>query len=377
MDRALYPSINRDRKKRIVLISGPRQAGKTTLARGLSEDQDYLNFDNPEDREMIRQRTWNRRRSMVIFDEMHKMEGWKSFLKGVYDTEGIPPSLVVTGSAQMEAFQKMGDSLAGRFFSYRLHPLDIREVRDSLEPRPAMERILRVGGFPEPFLENNETFYRRWKKTHQDVILRQDMLDLTAYTDIQKIETLVELLRHRVGSPVSYASLARDLQRDPQTVKSWLLLLEGLYVIFPVRPWHRNVARSLLKEPKYYFFDAAQPAGEEGSRLENLAACSLYKWTHHLQDTQGIQTELHYLRTRDKKELDFVLSRDGVITHAYEVKTSDTALSRNFNTFSAALGGARRIQLVANPAREKPWPPWNNPPVHSASRRLSPTPPAK
>lgn len=322
----------------------------------LSEDQDYLNYDNPEDREMIRQRSWDRKRALVIFDELHKREGWKSFLKGIYDSEGIPPAMVVTGSARMEAFRKVGDSLAGRFFSYRLHPLDIREMRDAMAPREAMERILRVGGFPEPFLENDDTFYCRWKRTHLDVILRQDMLDLTAYTDIQKMETLVELLRHRVGSPVSYASLARDLQKDPQTVKAWLLLLENLYVIFPVRPWHRNVARSLLKEPKYYFFDVAQVAGEEGSRLENLAACSLYKYAHFLEDTQGINAELHYLRTRDQKELDFVLSRDGRISDAFEVKNADISLSRNFNAFSAALGDAKRIQLVANPTREKTFP---------------------
>ena len=342
--------------RKIILISGPRQSGKTTLARNLLSTFDYFNFDDVNHRISLKERNWDRSKPLVIFDELHKMENWKLFLKGIYDTEGIPPSIVVTGSARMDAFRKVGDSLAGRFFAYRLHPLDVREASGQVEPHEAMERILRVGGFPEPFLENDDRFYARWKKTHIDVIVRQDLLDLTAYTDIQSIETLIELLRRRVGSPVSYASLSRDLQKDAKTIKSWLILLENLYVIFPVRPWHKNVARSLLKEPKYYFYDTGQTASDSGVRLENLAACSLLKYAHWLEDTQGYQTGLHYFRTKDAKELDFILSIDGRITAAYEIKRSETSLSPAFSYFASHLKEAKRIQLVAYPEREKNYP---------------------
>jgi predicted AAA+ superfamily ATPase len=219
-----------------------------------------------------------------------------------------------------------------------------------------MERILKVGGFPEPFLENDSRFYDRWKKTHLDVILRQDLIDLTAITDIQSIETLIELLRYRVGSPVSYASLAGDLQKDAKTVKSWLLLLENLYVIFPVRPWHRNITRSILKEPKYYFYDTGQLAEDEGMRLENLTACSLLKYAHSLEDGAGKRCDLCYFRTKDGKELDFVLSLDDRITAAYEVKRSGTDLSSGFRHFSPHLKEAVKVQLVAYPDREKTFP---------------------
>jgi predicted AAA+ superfamily ATPase len=356
MKRELLSYIQKDIKKKIVLISGPRQAGKTTMAKMLHSSYDYFNYDEADHRIILNEKSWDRNKPLVIFDELHKKEKWKLYLKGIYDVEGIPPALVVTGSARMDAFRKVGDSLAGRFFSYRLHPLDIREVSSEIEPHEALDRILKVGGFPEPFLENDREFYARWKRSHLDVILRQDLIDLTAVTDIQSIETLIELLRHRVGSPVSYASLSRDLQKDPQTIKSWLTLLENLYVIFPVRPWHKNIARSLLKEPKYYFYDTGQLAHDEAARLENLTACSLLKYVHYLEDTRGISSDLHYLRTKEGIELDFALSLNNEIVAAYEVKRSDTTLSRAFNHFSANLSQAHKIQLVAYPDREKTFP---------------------
>ncbi len=356
MDRFLTDFIRKDMDKKIILLSGPRQAGKTTLSKSLVEDFDYFTYDDVAHRLLLKERNWDRRKPLVIFDELHKMPSWKTWLKAIYDVEGLPPSIVVTGSAHLDAFREMGDSLAGRFFSYRLHPFDVKEVAHAMEPSEALRRIMTVGGFPEPFLENDATFYARWKKTHLDVIVRQDMLDLTAISDIKSIETLIELLRARVGSPVSYTNLGNDLQKDAKTVKSWLQLLEDLYVVFPVRPWHDNIARAILKEPKYYFFDTGQVKGNEGARLENAVACSLRKNLEFLEDTRGVAVALHYLRTKDNKELDFAIAIDGLITHAMEVKLSDSNRSPAFDSFAPALKDARKIQLVANIDREKTWP---------------------
>jgi len=356
MERSIAPFILKDLQKKIVLVSGPRQVGKTTLAKSLMKEYDYFNFDNSEHRLALNERSWDRRKPLVIFDELHKMPEWKTFLKGIYDVEGTSPALLVTGSAKLDAFKKLGDSLAGRFFSYRLHPIDVKEASSLMEPKEALSRLLSVGGFPEPFLENDPVFYARWKKSHIDVIVRQDLLDLSAIQDILSVETLIELLRSRVGSPISYSNLAQDLKKDPKTIKSYLDLLESLYIIFPVRPWHRNVARSILKEPKYYFFDTAMVKGDEGKKLENAVACTFKKQLQFMEDTRGVSTELCYIRTKNGNELDFVLSQDGELTHAYEVKLSDSSRSPAFSHFETTLSNAHKIQLVMNCDREKTFP---------------------
>jgi len=307
MERSIAPFILKDLQKKIVLVSGPRQVGKTTLAKNLMKEYDYFNFDNSEHRLALSEKSWDRQKPLVIFDELHKMPEWKTYLKGIFDVEGTKPALLVTGSAKLDAFKKLGDSLAGRFFSYRLHPFDVKEASSLIEPEEALTRLLSVGGFPEPFLENDPVFYARWKKSHIDVILRQDLFDLAAIQDILSVETLIEMLRSRVGSPISYTNLAQDLKKDPKTVKSYLELLESLYIIFPVRPWHRNIARSILKEPKYYFFDTAMVKGDDGKKLENAVACVLKKQLHFMEDTRGVSTELCYLKTKNGNELDFVL----------------------------------------------------------------------
>jgi predicted AAA+ superfamily ATPase len=102
--------------KKIILLTGPRQVGKTTLAGVLAEQLDYFNYDHPGDRLSIMERSWDRSKELIVFDELHKLPHWKAWLKGIYDTEGIPPSIVVTGSARLDTYRRVGDSLAGRFF---------------------------------------------------------------------------------------------------------------------------------------------------------------------------------------------------------------------------------------------------------------------
>jgi predicted AAA+ superfamily ATPase len=311
MKRYLTDALLADLPRKILLLTGPRQCGKTTLAKSLLPEYDCLNYDFAEHRRIFREKSWDRSKPLIIFDELHKMQRWKSWLKGIYDVEGIPPALLATGSARLSAFRKTGDSLAGRHFEYRLHPLDLKEAvaHSGIDRAEAFRRLMRVGGFPEPFLDGRKTYYERWKRSHADLILKEDLITLTAMRDIQAIETLIELLRARVGSPVSAASLASDLQKSPATVQSWLKLLADLYVVFPVAPFHRNVARAILKAPKYYFYDAAMVQGEPGLVLENLVACALLKETHRLADVEGEMLRLNYIRTRDGHEIDFLVTR--------------------------------------------------------------------
>jgi len=214
---------------------------------------------------------------------------------------------------------------------------------------------MNIGGFPEPFLKGSQRFYNRWKQSHINMILREDMLSLSAVRDIQSVETLIEMLRSRVGSPVSANSLARDLQKSPNTIQNWLKLLEDLYVIFKISPFHKNIARALLKEPKYYFYDNAMVQGDKGARLENLVACALLKEIHRLQDADGEQYSLNYIRDKDGREIDFLVSRQHQPLKLIEVKWKDQKLSANFNIFLADEPLAR-VQVVGDLAQNKSYP---------------------
>ena len=319
----------------------------------LFQDVEYYNYDLAEDRVALMEKSWRRNCELVIFDELHKLKNWKSWLKGIYDTRGTTPPILVTGSAHLDIARKMGDSLAGRFFQYRLHPVDSKEVRAFMAPEEALDRLMRFGGFPEPFLKGEDVFYQRWRRSHLDIILRQDLLDLENIRNIASIETMIELMRRRIGSPVSYNSLAADLQRDPKTVKRWLDLLENLYVLFKVTPYHRNIARSLLKEPKYYFYDSGQVTADDGIKLENIVACALQKELHFLEDTLGRRTSLHYLRDKEGREIDFFVVVDDRPILMIEVKWADSTLSRHFVGFAKYLPGTPGIQVVGRLEREK------------------------
>lgn len=357
MKRNLQKYILEDLPKKIVLVSGPRQTGKTTISKQLYKDFDYFNYDSSEDRLAIQQKSWDRSKRLVIFDELHKMKQWKRWLKGIFDTEGIPPQILVTGSAKLDVHKKVGDSLAGRYFQYRLHPLDLKEAHKFLDinPKEGFEILWKCSGFPEPFLKGSEIYYKRWRRSHIDIILRQDLIDLSSVRDIESVQTLVLLLSQRTGSTVSYANLARDLDRDPNTVKRWLQLLENLYIIHRVTPYSRNITRSLKKEPKFYFYDHAL-IEDEGARLENIVANALKKELHFLEDTQGIKGSLHYLRTKEGKELDFLIDLDGKPTHLIEVKMGNGNPTHGVQYFGKLFSNAIKLQVVKNLSRNMSLP---------------------
>ncbi|MET0592901.1 MAG: ATP-binding protein [Polyangiaceae bacterium] len=356
MHREQEDHIRADLQSKIVLLAGPRQAGKTTLSKQLGLDFGYLNFDSAADRRVIAAQEWDRQKELVIFDELHKMRKWKSWLKGVYDTEGIDPAILVTGSARLEVFRRGSDSLAGRHFLHRLHPFTVREVAREVVPTDALDRILRVGGFPEPFLANDLDAARRWRRGHLDSILREDLLDLERVRDVRSVEILVDLLRERVGSTISMSSLTGDLETSVHTVKRWLQILENLYVIFAVRPWHRNIARSLLKEAKYYFYDTgavADAGADAGAVFENAVACALQRELHLVEDTTGHRTALHFIRDKEKREVDFLAVVGKKPRQLVEAKLADDTFSKALGHFRRFVPGVEAIQVVRTLARAK------------------------
>ena len=355
--RYLHDALSQALQDKIVLLTGPRQCGKTTLSKMLDSDHQYINHDLAEHRLLLRDKSWDRQRRLIIFDELHKMKDWKAWLKGVYDVEGLPPALLATGSARMNIFRRTGDSLAGRYLLFRLHPLDVQEAVEhhDLGADEALRRLMTVGGFPEPFLRDSRPYYNRWKRSHTDAILREDLISLTAVRDIQSIETLIELLRQRVGSPISIRALAGDLQKSPTTVRNWLDLLEDMYVLFRITPWHRNVARALLKASKFYFYDNAMVVGEPGVRLENLMACALRKAVHRAADVDGDTLSLHFVRNKEGREIDFLIAREQTPVHLIETKQGDATPSKSLRYFFADQP-IHRTQVVGDLPQAQSFP---------------------
>lgn len=354
IERSIRKFALKDLEKKLVLISGPRQVGKTYLAKSMSSDYIYLNYDNLDSQREIAERSWPRNKDLVIFDELHKMTNWKQWLKGIYDVEGVQnpsPKILVTGSARLDTFRKMGDSLAGRYYLLHLLPLSVNEVSPS-NSKEVVELFLKLSQFPEPFLSGSEEESRIWRKTHLDIIIRQDLLDLENISSIKKIERLVQLLSDRVGSGISYANLARELEVSAPTIKNWIQILEELYVIYLVRPFSKTLAKSILKEPKIYFFDIGQIKKTE-LRLENLVANHLYKKVHFLNDTMGLNYELMYFRDKEQREVDFVLTEDNLPVQIIEVKTSDDVPTRSIIYLKEHFQGIDAIQLVHQLRQER------------------------
>jgi uncharacterized protein len=358
MNRYLTSQIAKDLDRKMVLLTGPRQVGKTTLCRQLMEQfqpAQYLNWDVPQDRQVLQNQSWSLRARMLAFDEIHKKPNWKSYLKGVVDAKPAGQALMVTGSARMETWRQTGESLAGRYFAYRLHPISVREwcATRNVTPDQALEHLMIRGGFPEPCLAPTIEDADRWRKQYFTDLIREDIPEFSRLHELQAMRLFLEMLRERVGSPLSLASIARDLGVAPNTLKRYLDVLKALYVVFTVQPWHQNIARSILQTPKVYFFDTGLVRGDLGLKFENAVAAMLLKHVHFMQDAQGKSAELHYLRTRDGAEVDFAISQDNAVTHLIESKLSDAAVSRTLVRFTANFPKAQALQLVRDLRQEE------------------------
>jgi predicted AAA+ superfamily ATPase len=353
VERGVQSFIQEMLEKKVIILSGPRQVGKTFLSKHLSKKFSYLNYDSQEDRLVIREKSWRRDSRLLILDEIHKMKNWKSFIKGIYDVEGLDPKILVTGSARLDLHKKVGDSLAGRHYNVRLNPFSIKELKN--ESKDVIEDMMKFGMFPEPFLSASEKIAALWRRSHLDVILRQDFVQVQSVKDLSQIEALVDLLRQRVGSSLSIKNLADELGASPHSVKNWIQLLENHFVVFVIHPYSKNIAKAIKKEPKVYFYDVGQLPDNPGARLENVVALHLLKRNQFLEDTEGKKLKLHYIRDKEKKEIDFVITDSERITHLIEVKTSDDSFNTALNYYAQKLNPKMAVQLVYNLKREKDY----------------------
>jgi hypothetical protein len=349
--RYIVPFVLEDLIKKMVFIGGPRQVGKTTLAKAvLSVDFPagrYLNWDFDEDRQDILRKRWSADNTLLVFDELHKFPKWKRWIKGIYDVSHETHAFLVTGSARLDVYRRGGDSLMGRYHYWRLHPFTLDEIPKGISPKEAFHRLMTVGGFPEPFLDGDERSARRWRRERFDRVLREDIRDLESIRNIQLLGMYLDLLRHRVGGLVALSNIANDLQISPKTAKFWLEVLERMYLVFSVRPYTKSLPRAVLKPPKVYFFDNGDVLGDEGAHFENLVATSLLKRLHFLEDRDGYRYELQYIRDKEGREVDFVIVKEGELEELIEAKFSDDNISKSLLYYAKRLNPKRATQIVA------------------------------
>lgn len=325
--RELASPVSIDLERRMVFIGGPRQVGKTTLARSfISSDEQYLTWDNLHDRKKIKDQLIDPGLGVVVLDEIHRYARWRTVLKGLFDKYHRHLKILVTGSARLDHFRKGGDSLFGRYAYHRLHPFSLPEVRRYFPTEPLVDRLLQFGGFPEPFLSTDPILWRRWQTERRSRVVYQDVNDLSLVREISLIQMLADLLPQKVGSLLSIKSLQEDLEVSPNSVARWVEILEQVYYCYRIYPYGPKKIRAVRKAAKLYLWDWSE-VENEGARWENFVAGHLLKYCHNREDREGIKMELRYLRDIDGREIDFVVLAEGKPLFAVECKTQSASLS--------------------------------------------------
>ncbi|MBM3317862.1 MAG: ATP-binding protein [Candidatus Eisenbacteria bacterium] len=347
--RYLAAQVRKDLKTKMVFVAGPRQVGKTTMARSLpGAAAGYLNWDVAEHRERILRRELPPG-NLWIFDEIHKYRNWRGYLKGLFDGRSANRRIMVTGSARLDLYRRGGDSLQGRYHLLRLHPLSAKELglRGSAELRDLMV----LGGFPEPYFGGSATGARRWSREYRNLLIREEVAGLERIHDLGTLEALVLRLPELVGSPLSLNALKEDLQVSHKTVARWMEVLERLYAVFRIPPFGAPRIRAIRKAQKHYHFDWSL-VGEDPQRFENLVAAHLLKWVHFEQDTRGRDLELRYFRDTDGREVDFVVVERRQPLLFVECKWSDQPIDKGIRYLKARFPATESWQVSATGTKD-------------------------
>ena len=351
-------------RRQMIFVTGARQVGKTTVCKSIGDN--YLDWDNDNHRDLIIAgpeavaqnldlNTISSTPGVIVFDELHKYTRWRQFIKGFFDTYNERCKILVTGSSRLDTYRRGGDSLMGRYFSYRMHPFSVAEILSQQLPTDVLrtpgailaddwQALWQYGGYPEPYLSRNVRFSRRWQNLRHTQLLREDIRDLTRVQDLDRLSTLGKILAGRSGTQIIYSRLARDLRVAENTVRNWINVLCSLHYGFLLRPWYRNINKSLRKEPKWYLRDWSG-IEDTGSRCETLLACHLLKAVEGWTDLGLGHFDLFYIRDKQKREVDFLVTRDDKPWFLVEAKYNDTHLSPNLAYFQQQLACDHAFQV--------------------------------
>lgn len=357
--------------RQMVFLAGPRQVGKTTLSLEVSKENPnhiYFSWDVPEQRALIAKGpqavaqaihldSLQTAQPTIVFDEIHKFHGWKLFLKGFFDLYEKRCKIVVTGSSRLNIYKRGGDSLMGRYFLYRLHPLSVRELLDPLpldseiaDPLEISDQdwqaLLEYSGFPEPYLEHTKQFWNKWKHLRDEQLFKEDIRDLTLVQELSQIQILAHLLTDAASQLITYSNLATKVQASSPTVRRWIETLKNFYYCFTLKPWTKNISRSLLKEPKLYLWNWAL-VEDSGARLENFVASHLLKAVHFWTDRGFGDYDLFFLRDKEQAEVDFLVTKNKKPWFLVEVKSSASkGISKALFKFQKQTGAGHAFQVA-------------------------------
>ena len=381
LTRTLYPiAFSEEWGRQMRFISGPRQVGKTTLARQkLAAEQSarlYYLWDLRSVRQRYRENELfftadappGEKKRWICFDEIHKLPKWKNILKSIFDETAERYNFIITGSAKLNILRHAGDSLDGRYFTFHLLPLTLHEINSTAclsfpktaqafiqqaldlaaAPQDSLATLLRYGGFPEPFLQQSQAFHNKWARDYIETVVREDIGSLTRIVDREYLVELYHLLPEMVGSPLSVTSLASHIQASHPTIKNYLRRLEDFYLVFSLPPYSSNIKRSLLKSRKYYLYDWTRMA-DASARFENWVACQLTALLNFLSESTGEAFELFYIRNKQKQETDFLVLCEKKPWLLIEAKLKDSSIDRHHFENAASLGNIPIVQVCLEP----------------------------
>jgi uncharacterized protein len=343
---------------RVLTLIGPRQSGKTTLARLAFPDYEYLSLEDPD----IRQHASTDPRGFlndhprhVILDEVQRTPELLSYLQTRVDQDNIKAQFVLTGSHQLELHAAIAQSLAGRTALLKLLPLSLGELY-ATQPVPQLDSVLLNGFMPGMHADNIDPvrFYRAYFQTY----VERDVRQLINLKEASKFEKLLRLCAGRIGQLINNVALANEVGVSATTINEWLSVLEASFIVFRLKPWHQNIGKRLVKTSKLYFVDtglAAWLLGIEtlaqmrrdplrGNLFENMVIVDVLK-THY---NQGRDPSLFFYRDSHGNEVDLVeMSVDGMIaTEIKSAQTWDASFSKGLDYFSKLMGEQVRERRV-------------------------------
>lgn len=321
----------------IVTIIGPRQAGKTTLARSVFPDHDYVNLESLRNREFAAEDPVGFLRQFsggVVIDEIQRVPDLLSEIQAISDASEVPGRFVLTGSQNILLMESISQTLAGRTIIFKLLPFSLEELKLAGLLQEDYSSMIYKGFYPRLYDRNLSP--EEWMPSYIETYAERDVRTVKNIIDLPRFQKFLALCAGRIGQVLNYASLTGDVGVDEKTIKSWIGILETTFVAFRLMPYHSNFGKRVIKTPKLYFYDTGlacyllgvRSPGDvrshylRGGLFENLVIVDLIKYSHAHEG----ERPFYFWRDSNGHEIDVLTERSGAI-HAFEIKSAETIKS--------------------------------------------------